>query len=129
LTDEQKALIDEYLAAHPGRAQHLADTAAHWKAFADANPELAAELQKVAALPPAERKAELNSWFADHPEEKAAFKDWAKKTHDDRVDRRHERRDRRQDRRDRRQDRRDNRGSTTPAPTTSGSARTTATQA
>lgn len=129
LTDGQKALIDDYLGAHPGRAQKLADTAARWKAFADANPALAAELEKVAALPPAERKAELSGWFADHPQEKAAFQDWVKQTHDERADRRHDRRDRRHDRRDRRHERRDNRGSTTPAPTTSGSAQTTATQA
>jgi hemophore-related protein len=130
LTDQQKALIDEYLAAHPGRAQVLAATAARWKAFADANPELAAELQKVAALPPDQRKDELSGWFAAHPEQKAAFQDWVKQTRADRVERRHDRRDRRQDRRERRQDRRENRrdGATTPAPSTSGSAQTTSAQ-
>jgi hypothetical protein len=124
LTDEQKALVDAYLAAHPGRAQALAATAARWKTFADANPALAAELAKVAAMAPDDRKSALQSWFADHPEQKAAFRDWAEQTRQDRVERREARRDRRQNRREHRQDRRQDRrdgASTTPAPTTSGS--------
>lgn len=129
LTADQQALIDQYLAAHPGRAQRLAATAARWKTFADANPELAAELAKVAALPPAQRKGELKVWFAGHPQQKEAFQTWMKQTRQDRVERRHARRDHRQDRRERRQERRENRrdgGTATPAPTptTSGSALT-----
>jgi hypothetical protein len=126
LTDDQKALIDEYLAAHPGRAQHLADVAARWKAFADANPELAEELAKVAAMPPADRKAELQSWFADHPEQKEKLGEWLKQTRDERVQRRQDRRERRDDRRDRRHERWQNRHDAeptpAPSPTTSGSA-------
>lgn len=126
LTDDQKALIDEYLAAHPGRAQHLADVAARWKAFADANPELAEELAKVAAMPPADRKAELQSWFADHPEQKEKLGEWLKQTRDERVQRRQDRRERRDDRRDRRHERWQNRHDAeptpAPSPTASGSA-------
>jgi hemophore-related protein len=123
LTDQQKALIDSYLAAHPGRAQALAAMAARWKAFADAHPELAAELAKVAALPPVQRKQELSTWFAAHPDQKAVFEQWVKQTRQARAERR-------DDRRDRRRERRDNRGNggastPTPTPSTSSSALTT----
>jgi hypothetical protein len=132
LTAEQQALIDSYLAVHPGRAQRLAATAARWKAFADANPALAAELEKVAAMAPAERRQELTAWFAAHPDQKAAFTEWVKTTHDERAERRQERRDRRQDRRDRRRERRESRnggtGTPAPAPSTSSSALTTSSQ-
>jgi hypothetical protein len=124
LSDDQQALVDDYLAAHPGRADALAATAARWKAFADANPELAAELAKVAAMAAADRKGELTAWFADHPDQKATFEQWGKQTHDERLQRREDRRDRRQDRRDRRRERRDDRqggSSTTSNPSATGS--------
>jgi hypothetical protein len=125
LTDAQKPLVEQYLAAHPGRAQRLAATAARWKAFADARRELAAELAKVAAMAPADRRAELRAWFADHPGQKAAFQAWVKQTRQDRVERRSERRELRQDRRERRQERRENRNgaaTSVPSTTTSGAA-------
>jgi hypothetical protein len=125
LTEAQMALVEQYLGAHPGRALRLAATAARWKAFADANPELAAELAKVAAMAPADRRAELRAWFADHPGQKAAFQAWVKQTRQDRVERRSERRELRQDRRERRQERRENRNgaaTSVPSTTTSGAA-------
>lgn len=125
LTGDQTALIDDYLAAHPGRADALAAEAARWKAFADANPELATELTKIAAMAPADRPGELKSWFDAHPDGKAAFEQWVKQTRDERAQRRADRRDRRQERRDRRQQRRDDRPggtSTTPTPSATGSA-------
>lgn len=103
LSTAQHQVVDEWLAAHPAAAQALAARAQRWKNFRLANPELAAELDKVAALPPAQRRAELASWLKENPDQKAALKQWQAQLRADRQDRR----DRREDRRDRREDRRE----------------------
>lgn len=116
LTTAQHQVVDEWLAAHPAAAQALAARAQRWKNFRLAHPELAAELDKVAALPPAQRRAELAAWLKAHPDQKAALKQWQAQLRADRLDRREDRRDRREDRRDRREDRREARPGLALAP-------------
>jgi len=111
LTTAQHQVIDEWLAAHPAAARTLAARAQRWKAFRVAHPELAAELDKVRALPPGQRRAELVSWLKAHPDQKAALKKWHDQLRADRQDRRGDRRDRREERRDARP------GGTAAAPT------------
>jgi hypothetical protein len=95
LTADEQATLNDFLATHPEMARNLADRLDRWKAFADANPELVAELKKVAGLPKDQRKAELAKWLSDHPDQKAALEKFRDEGRDIRKDARQDRRDRR----------------------------------
>lgn len=112
LSEAQHKDVDEYLAAHPRVAQGLAEQAERWKAFTTANPELAAELQKLRALPADQRRAALEAYLKANPDQRAALKQWR----DQSRQLRHDRRDQRHDRRDMARP-----GPTTPVPSLSGS--------
>jgi hemophore-related protein len=105
LTTKEKAAIDGFLTDHPVFAHVLADRAAAWDAFLAAHPDIAAEIAKVKALPADQRRAEIKAWLKDHPDARAAIRDW-------RGDLRTQRQDRRQERRDQRQARRGDTGAT-----------------
>ncbi len=100
LTDAQQQELDDFLAAHPKVAQALVDRIERWKTFADAHPELVAELKKVAGLPHEQRRAELSTWLTAHPDDAKAWHAFRQQVRQDRQNRREQRRERRQERRD-----------------------------
>lgn len=116
LTPEQQQELDDFLAAHPRVAEALVKRIERWKSFAQAHPDLVAELKKVAALPADQRHAELTAWLKDHPDDAKAWHQFRQQVRQERKDRREQRRERRHDRRS---------SSTTPSsPSTSPSSTT-----
>jgi hypothetical protein len=110
LTPEQQQELDDFLAAHPRVAQALVQRIEQWKAFAQAHPDLVAELKKVASLPADQRHDELSAWLKDHPDDAKAWHQLRHEVRQDRHDRREQRRERRQQRR-----------SSSPSPSTTSS--------
>jgi cell division protein FtsX len=99
LTPEQQQELDDFLAAHPRVAEALVKRIEQWKTFAQAHPDLVAELKKVAALPREQRHAELSAWLKDHPDDATAWHQLRQQVRQERQDRRDQRRERRQERR------------------------------
>jgi hemophore-related protein len=97
LTATEKAAIDGFLDDHLGLAHALAGRAQAWAAFLNANPDIAAEVAKVKALPVAERRAEVRKWLSDHPDARAAIRNWRSGQRVQRQARRTDRRDKRGD--------------------------------
>lgn len=95
LTATEKGAIDGFLDNHLGLAHALASRAEAWAAFMKAHPEIAAEVAKVKALPPDERRAEVKKWLSDHPDARTAIRDWRSGLRDQRQARRTDRRDQR----------------------------------
>jgi hypothetical protein len=99
LTPEQQQELDDFLAAHPRVAEALVKRIERWKTFAQAHPDLVAELKKVAALPADQRHTELTAWLKDHPDDAKAWHQFRQQVRQERHDRREQRRERRQERR------------------------------
>ena len=99
LTPEQQQELDDFLAAHPRVAEALVKRIEQWTSFAQAHPDLVAELKKVAALPADQRHAELSAWLKDHPDDAKAWHEFRQQVRQERQDRRDARRERRQERR------------------------------
>lgn len=99
LTPAQQQELDDFLAAHPKVAQALVARIEQWKTFADAHPDLVAELKKVAQLPADQRRTELTTWLKAHPDDAKAWHAFRKQVRDARKERRDQRRERRHERR------------------------------
>ncbi len=106
LTATQEQALDQFLAAHPKVATALGERLDDWKAFADANPAVVAELKKVAALPQDQRRAELAAWAKAQPAQAKALREFRQHVRAERKQRREARQDRRAERK----------GTATPAP-------------
>jgi hemophore-related protein len=74
LTSTQQQAIQDFLGQHPRLGQRLATRAQAWETFLAANPDLKAELAKVAAEPVDQRRAELRAYLKAHPTDRAALK-------------------------------------------------------
>jgi hemophore-related protein len=95
LTQAQKDDILDFLADHPRLGQALAARAQGWERFLAAHPDIKAELAKVLALPPDQRRAELQKWLAANPQAKQALKDYRQGLREQRLTKQRDRLDRR----------------------------------
>jgi hemophore-related protein len=95
LTSAQQNAILDFLADHPQVAQGLASRAQGWATFVAANPAVKAELDKVAALPADQRRAELKKWLAANPAAKKALQTYREGIKEQHLTRQRDRLDRR----------------------------------
>jgi hemophore-related protein len=95
LTSAQQDAILDFLADHPQLAQGLASRAQGWAKFVAANPAVKAELDKVAALPADQRRAELQKWLAANPAAKKALQTYRQGIREQRLTKQRDRLDRR----------------------------------
>jgi heme-binding protein len=95
LTPSQKDAILGFLDDHPRLAQGLAARAEGWARFLAANPAIKAELEKVLALPADQRRAELQTWLAAHPDAKKALQAYRRTLKEHRLTQQRDRLDRR----------------------------------
>lgn len=99
LTTTQEQTLDQFLATHPKMAAALGKRLDTWKAFADANPAVIAELKKVADLSPDQRRSELAAWAKANPDEAKAWQEFRQKVRQTRDAARDARREAREKRR------------------------------
>lgn len=98
LTTSQQQALEQFLGTHPKVATALGKRLDAWKAFADANPAVVAELKKVAGLSPEQRRSELAAWAKANPAEAKAwqaFRQQVRQTRDTARDARREAREKR----------------------------------
>lgn len=93
LSADELARIESFYAHHPVLGHRLLARIEAWTDFLADHPALAAELERLRALPAEQRRAEVVAWLAAHPVVRADLREL-------RADRRDLRRDLRELRRD-----------------------------